>query len=159
MNPGKYTLLACIAALPCAAQVEKVAMKTTGISCGVCAAVSEIYFHRVQGVDKVRISRSNEAILLTYKPGAKFDTQAIRKVLEPLKVGIVQFQIDVRGEVHQEGGRRILTAGPDRFTLLDAIDSPDVPPGVPVRIEGILYDRETPPEIKVLTVQTIRVRD
>lgn len=156
MNLAKYILPVCLAAIPCSAQVEKVAMKTTGISCGVCAGVSEIYFRRLQGVDKVKISRSNEAILLTYKPGAKFDTQAIRKVLDPLKVGVVQFQVGVRGQMHEDGSKRILAAGPDRFILLDAIDSPDVPAGVPVRIEGILYDRETPMSIKVLTVQAIR---
>ena len=155
-NLAKYVLPVCLAALPSTAQVEKVAMKTTGISCGVCAGVSEIYFRRLQGVDKVKISRSHESILLTYKPAAKFDTQAIRKILEPLKVGVVQFQIGVRGEMHQEGGKRILAAGSDQFILLDAIDSPDVPAGVPVRIEGILYDRHSPMEIKVLTVQTIR---
>ena len=155
MIPVRYFLAFCLAALPCAAQVEKVAMKTTGVSCGVCAAVSELNFRRLDGVDKVKISLSHESILLTYKPGAKFSTQAIRNVLDPLKVGVVQFQVAVRGEVQVSNGKRILTAGQERFTLLDAIDSPDVPPGVPVRIEGILYDRESPMEIKVLTVRTI----
>lgn len=147
---------AFIAALPCSAQVEKVAMKTTGISCGICAGVSEVYFHRLPGVDKVRISLSHESIMLTYKPGARFDTKAIRNVLDPLKVGVTQFQVGVRGEVHTDGAARILTAGSDRFVLLDAIDSPGVPSGVPVHIEGILYDRDTPMEIKVLTVQPIQ---
>lgn len=153
MNVARYVLPVCVAALPCAAQVDKIAIRTTGISCGVCAGVSEIYFHRLQGVDKVKISLRNEAILLTYKAGARLDTQAIRNVLQPLKVGVVQFQAGVRGEVREEGGKRILAAGPDRFVLLDAIDSPDIPIGVPVHIEGILYDRHAPMEIKVLTVR------
>lgn len=156
MSLGRYLLAFCIAALPCAAQVEKLAMKTTGVSCGVCAAVSELNFRRLDGIDKVKISLSHESILLTYKPGAKFSTQEIRNVLDPLKVGVVQFQVGVRGQVQVSGGKRILTEGHDHFTLLDAIDSPDVPTGVPVRIEGILYDRETPMEIKVLTVRTVR---
>jgi len=37
--------------MPAFTQVEKVAMKTTGISCGVCAAVSEINFRRLASVD------------------------------------------------------------------------------------------------------------
>ena len=156
MNLARFAFLICLAALPGRAQVEKVAMKTTGISCGVCAGVSEIYFRRLQGVDKVKISRSHESIMLTYKPGARFDAQAIRKILEPLKVGVVQFQVGVRGEMHKESGKRILAAGSERFILLDAIDSPDVPASVPIRIEGILYDHHSPMEIKVLTVQTIR---
>jgi hypothetical protein len=139
----------------CAGQVEKVAMRTTGISCGICAGLSEIYFRRLQGVDSVKISLSKEAIMLTYKPGVKFDPGAIRKILEPLKVGVVQFQVGVRGQVHDSGGRRILSAGADRFVLLDAIDSPEVPAGISVRIEGILFDHENPMEIKVLSVADV----
>jgi copper chaperone CopZ len=160
MNPS-HSILPCLvltfvfAALG-AGQVEKVAMRTTGISCGVCAGLSEIYFHRLPGVDKVKISLSQEAIMLTFKPGAKFDPNAIRKILEPLKVGVVQFQVDVRGQVHETGGKRILEAGGDRFILLDAIDSPEIPAGLPLRIEGILYDRNSPMEIKVLKVEEPR---
>lgn len=135
------------------AQVEKIAMRTTGISCGICAGLSEIYFRRLPGVDQVKISLKTEAILLTYKPDAKFDPQAIRKVLEPLKVGVVQFQIGARGQVVENGGMKILMAGRDQFVLLDAIDSPEVPLQVSVRIEGILFDRAKPWELKILTVK------
>jgi hypothetical protein len=160
MNPAKPILLQLVLALALAAhaagQVEKVAMRTTGISCGVCAGLSEIYFHRLQGVDKVKISLSQEAIMLTYKPGAKFDPQAIRKILEPLKVGVVQFQIGARGQVHQEVGKRILDTGGDKFVVLDAIDSPDVPVGLPLHIEGILFDRGSPMKIKVLKFEALQ---
>ena len=149
-------VLAFALAARCAGQVEKVAMRTTGISCGVCAGLSEIYFHRMPGVDKVKISLSQEAIMLTYKPGAKFDPDAIRKILEPLKVGVVQFQVGVRGQVHEINGKRILEAGGGQFILLDAIDSPEVPVGLPLRIEGILYDRRSPMEIKVLKFEEPR---
>src|SRR5439155_1971087 len=43
-------------ALPAAVQLEKVAIKTTGISCGTCAAVSEIYLRRLPSIDKINIS-------------------------------------------------------------------------------------------------------
>jgi len=161
MNSAKPILpclmMALFLAAPGAGQVEKLAMRTTGISCGICAGLSEIYFHRLPGVDKVKISLSQEAIMLTYKPGAKFDPHAIRKILEPLKVGVVQFQIGVRGRVHEKGGKRMLETGGDTFVLLDAIDSPDVPAGVPLRIEGILFDRESPMEIKVLKIEHLAV--
>jgi hypothetical protein len=154
MNPSRsIVILALVFAARGAGQVEKVAMRTTGISCGLCAGLSEIYFHRLHGVDKVKISLSQESIMLTYKPGAKFDPLAIRRILKPLKVGVVQFQIGVRGQVSERGGKRILEAGGDQFVLLDAIDSLDVPLRSPLRIEGILFDRETPWEIKVLKVE------
>ena len=40
-------------AIPAMGQVERVAMRTTGISCGTCALVSEINFRRLAGVEKV----------------------------------------------------------------------------------------------------------
>ena len=137
------------------AQVEKVAMRTTGISCGICAGLSEIYFRRLPGVDRVKISLKNEAIMLTYKPEAAFDPEAIRKVLEPLKVGVVQFQISVRGEVRESGGKQVLQAGKDRFVVRDTIDAPALPPNTPLRIEGILFDHVTPMEVKVLNFRRL----
>lgn len=147
--------LVFLLAVPGTAQVEKVAMRTTGISCGICAGLSEIYFHRFPGVDQVKISLRTEAIMLTYKPDALFDPKGLRKVLEPLKVGVVQFQIGARGHVQESGGKRFLIAGRDRFVLLDAIDSPSVPLKTEIRIEGILFDQATPMELKVLTVHLI----
>ena len=128
-------------------------MRTTGISCGLCAGLSEVYFRRLTGVDQVKISLPKEAIMLTYKPGAKFDPQAIRGVLEPLKVGVTQFQISARGQVQEQGGKRFFLAGRDRFILMDAINSPPVPINTPVLIEGILFDQYTPMEVKVLSVK------
>jgi hypothetical protein len=133
------------------AQVEKIAMRTTGISCGVCAGISEIYFRRLPGVDQVKISLRTESIMLTYKPGAAFDPEAIRKILEPLKVGVNQFQIGARGRVEESGGKRSFVATPYKFALLDAIDSPAIPLNTQVRIEGILFDRANPMALKVLT--------
>jgi hypothetical protein len=149
----RLSALAILIAVAARGQVEKAAMRTTGISCGLCAGLSEIYFRRLAGVDQVKISLSTESIMLTYRPGATFDPEAIRKILEPLKVGVVQFQIGVRGQVLEDGGKRFLIAGRDKFVLLDAIDSPPVPLKVPVRIEGILFDRSTPRELKILKIQ------
>lgn len=141
-------------AVPACAQVEKVALRTTGISCGICAGLSELYFHRVPGIDHVKISLSQEAILLTYKPGATFDPKAIRDVLAPLQVGVVQFQISARGEVRQEGDKPFLLAGKDKFLVLEG--SPAAPLNKPVHLEGVLYDRESPMQVKILTVKPLR---
>jgi copper chaperone CopZ len=141
---------------PSAAQVEKIAMRTTGISCGVCAGLSEVYFRRLPGVDQVKISLPKEAIMLTYKPGAKADPAAIRKVLQPLNVGVTQFQISARGQVQEQGGQRSFVAGKDRFVVLDAIDSPAIPHDTPVMIEAILYDRATPMEVKILSAKPVQ---
>lgn len=131
-------------------------MRTTGISCGICAGLSEIYFHRVPGVDHVKISLSQEAILLTYKPGATFDPKVIRDVLAPLKVGVVQFQISARGEIRQEDGKAMLVAGKDKFLLLTEPNSPAAPLDTPVHLEGVLFDHARPMELRILAVTPLR---
>src|SRR5579864_8602225 len=143
-------LMALCGARSTPAQVEAIAIRTTGISCGLCAGLSEIYFRRLPGVDRVKISLRNEAILLTYKPGAAADPGSIRKVLEPLKVGVVQFQISVRGEVRADGGKQVLQAGKDTFVVRDTVDAPTLPLNTPLRIEAILFDHVAPMEVKVL---------
>jgi len=152
----KLWVVALAIAPPGAAQVEKVAMRTTGISCGICAGLSEIYFRRVPGVDQVKISLSKEAIMLTYKPGSSFDPAGIRKILEPLQVGVTQFQISARGRVQEQGGKQIFLAGKDKFEVLYAIDSPSVPRDTPVLIEAILFDKVTPMQVKVLNVKPVK---
>ena len=66
MKLQKHILLVAtlmlVAGMPALAQVEQVAMRTTGIACGTCAAVSEIYLKRLPSINKVVISISKEAV-------------------------------------------------------------------------------------------------
>lgn len=156
MRATAWMVWVLLAAVPGRAQVEKVAIRTTGISCGICAGLSEIYFHRVPGVDHVKISLSQEAILLTYKPGAVFDPKAIRDVLAPLQVGVVQFQISARGKVHKEDGKPMLVAGKDKFLVLTGPNSLAAPFDTPVHLEGVLLDRARPMEVRILAVTPLR---
>ena len=135
------------------AQVEKVAVRTTGISCGTCAAFSEIYMRRLAGVDSIQISLSNEAILVSYKPGAAFQPKDIRDVLKRTDVGVVQFQISARGRVQEQGGHRFFVAGKDRFVLAAGPNAPEVPSDTAVLIEATVNDQANPMELKVMTVK------
>ena len=159
MKPQKEILLSFALMLALAmsalAQVEKAAMRTKGISCGVCAVVSEVHLRGIVGVDKVTISKSNESVMVSYKPGAPFQPAEIRKVLEPLNVGIAQFQVSARGRVQDQGGKRFFVAGKDRFVLTSAANAPKVPSGTPVVIEGILNDKLNPMELKVLAFRPV----
>lgn len=147
---------ALASAAPASAQVEKVALRTSGISCGSCAAVSEVSLRwQVPGVDSVAISRSQELVLVTYKPDAPFRPQAIRDIFQPLDVGIVSFQISAHGRVQEEGTKRVFIAGKDRFVLVDNPVGPQVPLAAPIVIEGILNDRVEPMQLKVMTSRPI----
>ena len=137
------------------AQVEKVAVRTTGISCGTCAAFSEIYLRRLAGVDSIKISLSTEAILVSYKTGAAFQPKEIRDVLKRTDVGVLQFQITARGRVLEQGSQRFFVAGRDRFLLAAAADTPQLPRESPVLIEAMLNDLVDPMELKVMTVKPI----
>lgn len=142
-------------ALPSLAQVDKIAMRTTGISCGLCAGLSEVSFKRLPGVDQVKISLANEAIMLTFKPDATFDPAGIRALLQRLQVGVTQFQISARGRVHEEGGKQLFVAGKYKFVLTTTINTPDIPANTPVLIEGILNDKADPMDIRVLNVKPV----
>ena len=143
-------LLALAFARPGMGQVEKVAMRTSGISCGVCAAVSEVNFKRLPGVDQVKISLSQEAIMLTYKPGAVFSPRQIRDILRPLDVNVTQFQIGARGRVVEENGKPFFAAGRDKFLIAADGKFAELPRNATVFIEGILNDKAQPMEIKIL---------
>ena len=163
MKLRKEILLAAVlVAMPALGQVEKVAVRTTGISCGDCAAVSEIYLRRLEGVDKVAISMSKEAVLVTYKPGASFQPWDIRDALSRTDVGVVQIQISARGRVQEQAGKRFFVAGKDKFLLLASPPTPNAPPtpkvpsDTPVTIEGIVNDRTDPMELRVLSFQPLK---
>lgn len=136
------------AATPARAQVDRVALRTAGISCGECAAISEIYLRRLQGVQDVKISKSQEAVLITYKGGVAFEPWEIRDALERTDVGVVQFQISARGRLQEEKGKRFFVAGKDKFAL--AASSTKLPADTSVTVEGIVNDRTDPMELKVL---------
>ena len=144
------------AGIPAWGQVDKVAMRTTGISCGTCAAVSEIYLRRLDNVDKVTISTANEVVMVAYKPGATFHPSDIRDVLKKTEVGVLQFQISARGRVQEQGGKRVFVAGKDRFLLVASPTSPQVPAGSSISVEGIINDKPTLMELKILTFKVLK---
>jgi len=153
--PGRLflTMVLLASAVPAFAQVEKVAIRTTGISCGTCAAVSEIYLRKLAGIDTIKISLTTEAILVSYKPGALFQPKDLRDALKKTDVGVLQFQISARGRVQEQGGTRFFVAGRERFVLTAAPDAPPLPYDTPVLIEALLNDQADPMQLRVMTVK------
>ena len=132
------------------------AVRTTGISCGTCAAFSEIYLRRLEDVDSITISLSNEAILVSYKTGAAFHPKEIRDVLKRTDVGVLQFQVTARGRMLEQGSQRFFVAGRDRFLLAAAPNAPQIPVDTAVLIEATVDDHVDPMELKVMTVKPIK---
>jgi copper chaperone CopZ len=138
------------------AQVEKAAMKTTGISCGMCAAVSEVYLRQLPGIDKIKISLSQEAIMVSYKPGAAFQPKQLHEALKKTDVGIVQLQIGARGRIEGQGEKRFFVAGNDRFAVVSTPNGPEIPVNTPLTIEGILNDQVQPMQLKILAFKAAK---
>ena len=147
--------LIVITALPATAQVERVAVRTTGISCGTCAAVSEFYLRRLPSIDKVNISLKNEAVMVSYKPGSSFQPKDLRDVFSKTDVAVTQMQISARGRVEEQAGKRFFIAGKDKFLLISAANTPQVPLNTPVTVEAVVNDRANPMELRVMTVNPI----
>ena len=141
--------------LPARAQVEKVAIRTTGISCGSCAIFSEVYLKELPGVDKITISLSKEAVMITYKPGAAFRPQELREALKRTAVGVVQMQIDALGHMERRPNETIFVAGRDVFKVASLPALATIPPGVPLAIESVVNDLANPMELKILTFRLV----
>ena len=142
------------ASFSASAQVDRVEILTSGISCGVCAVVSEIQFRRMPGVGRVDISLSNESITVSYGPDAEFSPQAIRRILQPLNVHVLQLRVWARGRIEEsKKGDYLLVAGKYRFAFKSRAGIGPIPTGTPVFIEGIiLNERESPMELRALKV-------
>src|SRR4030095_10906464 len=117
-------ILSIIGTVPAVAQVEKVAVKTMRLGCGLCAVFSEIYLRQIPSVDKIQISKSQEAVMLTYKPAAIFQPAESRTALKKTEVGVSQFQIGARGRLQEQAGKQFFVAGKDRFVIVPGPNSP-----------------------------------
>jgi len=137
------------------AQVDKVAIRTTGVSCGSCAVFSEIYLRQLSGIDTIKISLSREAVLITYKPGAAFRPKELREALRKTDVGVVQIQIGARGHLERRRDGATLVAGQTRLNIQSAPAGLPIPPDVPIEVEGILNDLTNPMELRVLTFRPV----
>jgi hypothetical protein len=150
------TVLVISMAISAMAQVEKVALRTMRLGCGMCAVFSEIYLRQLGTIDKIQISKSQEAVMVTYKPGATFQPGDLRTALKKTEVGVSQIQIDAKGRLQEQGGKQFFVAGKDRFLLVGAPKSPKVPAGATVSVQGIVDDSSNPMQLRVMTVKPVQ---
>jgi cation transport ATPase len=134
------------------AQVESLAARTKGLSCGVCGAIVELYLRGVPGVDKITMSMSKEILQVTYKAGARFRPEAIRDALHKSQVDVLQFQISARGQVQTQAGKQFFVAGPNKFLLVSSATLSNVPLDIPISIQGIVNDHSNPMELELLSI-------
>jgi hypothetical protein len=113
----------------------------------------EIALRRLDGVDKISISISEQRFQVTYKSGASFQPWEIRDAVAKAEVEVVRFRVSARGRVHEEGGKRFFVAGKDKFLL---VASPKIPSESPISIEGTVDDSAEPLQLKVLQFKPLK---
>lgn len=145
---GMAFALLSVAAIPASAQVEKVEMHTVGISCGACAAISEVYLRRLDGIAKLSISKSGEKVVVFYKPEARFNPDELQQALGKTGVKVTEFRISARGQVVDEGGKKVFMAGADKFLLLG---SSHMPPAGPISVEATVDVKAHPMQLEVIS--------
>jgi copper chaperone CopZ len=123
-------------------QVARVEILTSGISCGICAAVSEFQFRRMPAVKSVAISLPNESITISYKSGAAFSPRAIHEVLNPLQVQVLRLRIEASGYMEESrDGKLYLVCGQNRFQVKPSPKSEGIEPGAPLIVDGVVIER------------------
>jgi hypothetical protein len=106
----------------------------------------EIALRRLDGVDKISISMSEQRFQVTYKAGASFQPQDIRGAVAKAGVEVLRFRITARGRVHEETGKQFLVAGKDKFLL---VASPKISSERLISIEGTVDDSAGPLQLQI----------
>ena len=113
----------------------------------------EIALRRLEGVDKISISISEQRFQISYKAGASFQPADIRDAVAKADVEVVRFRITARGRVFDEGGKRFFAGEKDRFLL---VASPQLPSAGPISIEGTVDDSTEPLRLKILQFKLLK---
>ena len=113
----------------------------------------EIALRRLEGVDKISISISEQRFQVTYKSGASFQPWDIREAVAKADVEVVRFRITARGRVHEEAGKRFFVAGKDKFLL---VASPKIPSESSISIEGTVDDSAEPLRLQILQFKSLK---
>jgi len=113
----------------------------------------EIALRRLEGVDKISISISEQRFQVTYKSGARFQPWDIRDAVARAEVEVVRFRITARGRVHEEGGKRFFVAGKDKFLL---VASPKISTEGLISLEGTVDDSAEPLQLKILQFKSLK---
>jgi copper chaperone CopZ len=146
-------LLLTLEMRPALAQVEKVHADVEGITCLGCVVIMEVALKRLEEIDDLSISMSEQTLDLELKPGHEFQPEAIREAVNQGSVSIVRFQIQARGHIKEEHSGRYFVAQKNKFAV---VDSPQAPIETPLRILGQVDDSvDDLPRLKILSYQTL----
>ena len=94
--------------------------------------------------------------MVSYKPGSAFQPKDLREIFQKTDVAVTQMQISARGRVQEQAGKRFFIAGKDKFLLVSAANTTQLPSDTPISIEAVVNDRATPMELRIMTFKAIQ---
>ncbi len=113
----------------------------------------EVALRRLEGVDKISISISQQKFQVTYKPGATFQPSKLRAAVAKADVKVVQFHISARGAVREIAGKRYFVAGKNKFLVVGA---PEIYSEKPISVEGAVDDSADPLHLQVAQFKLVK---
>ncbi len=113
----------------------------------------EVALKRLEGVDKISISISQQKFQLTFKGGASFQPAEIREAVAKADVGVVRFRITARGYIEEDKGKQFFVAGKDKFLVTS---SPKIASETSTWIEAAVDDSTEPVRLKVLQFKSVK---
>lgn len=142
------TLLFLLAALPAAAQLQRVEMKVSGLDCASCGASVETRLKRVPGVEAAGYDAAASKVDVTLRAENTVTLAAIRDALKSLGYTPGDANVKVRGEIREDAGKWLLTTG----NLSIALEGPGLKPGTGL-VEGTARTPAAGETEKILVLQ------
>ena len=109
-------------------------------------AIMQVALQRLDGVDRVVISRQKQMFAVTFKPGSSFHPQVLRDAATEAHIRVVRFHVSVLGQVEEEGEKQFFVSGENRYLV---VDSPKLPTGIRIGLMGVVDDSTDPFQLKV----------
>ena len=109
-------------------------------------AIMQVALQRLDGVDRVVISRKKQMFAVTFEPGSSFRPKVLRDAATEAHIRVVRFHVSALGEVETEGEKQIFVSGENRYLL---VDSPELPTGIRIGVVCVVDDATDPFQLKV----------
>lgn len=90
------TALALLLTLAASAQVSKVSLQASGLTCSMCSKAVKNALEKVAFVDNVQVDIKNQQYSLTFKPEARVDPDALQGAVEEAGFSVARMVVEAR---------------------------------------------------------------
>lgn len=109
-------------ALKARAQVSKVSLQASGLTCSMCSKAVLTALQKVPFVDKVQVNIKNQEYHLGFKEGAEVDFDALQKAVDDAGFGVAKFTVTATLDNQKLQKDEHLLIGNQYFHFLNGAD-------------------------------------